>query len=439
MTRRSLLLGGAALHSRPPNIIVLVSDDHGYHDLGCQGARDVATPHLDRLAASGVRFTSWYSNAPVCAPSRAALMTGRYPLRCGVPANSPTMPATEATLPRLLGNAGYQTGAFGKWHLGLREDVDANGRGFQEFYGFHTCDDHFSHRNYWRLGNGASYHDLWHNRREVFADGRYSTELWTEKALAWAERNRANPFLLYLSYSAVHYPMQAPAAYLERFRHIQDEERRVYAAMLATIDDSVGQLVGWLERRRLRENTLIFFVSDNGATRERRAGLNGKPARGGSNAPFRGAKTSLFEGGIRVPALLSWPGRIPAGQVIGEMAMTADTLPTALAAANVPLPADRTIDGHNLLPMTTSGAAPPHEEIYWAFQGQLAVRRGPWKWIRQVREGSGEEGETAAIPVFLGNLEKDPGETTNLANQYPEIARELATRAERWLEKVKER
>jgi arylsulfatase A-like enzyme len=332
-----------------PNLIVILTDDHGYHDLGCQGATDVRTPNIDSLAKGGARFTDWYSCAPMCAPSRAALMTGRYPQRCGVPNNSPTMHEREIALPRLLKEQGYATGAFGKWHLGDNEFRHPNPRGFDEFFGFHVCNDHYSHRNYWFGGNGLSYHDLWHNRTEVWEEGRYSTELWTDKALAWLQRQQ-EPFFLYLAYSAVHYPMHAPRRYLERFAHLEPE-RQVYAAMLSCVDESIGRVLEFLDKRKLRDNTLIAFTSDNGATREPRAGRNREPAKGGINAPHRGAKFSLFDGGTRVPGILNWPARIKGGHVSHEPVMTADILPTFVAAAGGQLPQDRKYDGRDILPV----------------------------------------------------------------------------------------
>ncbi len=444
-TRREFLAAGPALLGGAvrgrPNFIVFLTDDHGYHDLGCQGARDLKTPQLDALAASGARFTQWYSNAPMCAPARAALLTGRYPIRAGVPQNGPPLAPSERTIAALLRPLGYATGLVGKWHLGAGPQTGPNAHGFEEFFGFHSgCIDYYSHRYYWGEPKLVNYHDLWRNGREVFEDGRYMTELITREALSFLERRGGRPFFLYVAYNAPHYPMHAPERYVERFPALEPE-RRMYAAMLAAVDDSVGEILGRLEKLGLRENTLVFFGGDNGATAEPRAGLNQQPARGGSNHPLRGWKFSLFEGGIRVPAILSWPGRIPAGRVVAEPACHMDLLPTILRAAGAPLPADRTLDGRDILPVAASGAASPHEALYWHSGGQLAVRRGRWKLVKDGFPADGTpqgrrplEGEDA---LFLSDLEEDPGETRNLRRLRPAVVDELLTLAEGWLEQVK--
>jgi arylsulfatase A-like enzyme len=447
MRRREFLLAGAAaaapVHAAPsrPNFIIILTDDHGYHDLHCAGATDLKTPHLDALAASGARFTDWYSNAPMCAPSRAAIMTGRYPYRCNVYGNSPVMPASEVTIAHIMKAQGYATGVFGKWHLGETEG-HPNARGFDEFFGFHTCNDHFSHRNYWFAANGLSYHDLWHNRTEVWEEGRYSTEMWTDKAVEWLEANRARPFFLYLPYSAVHYPMHAPRKYLERCADIADPERQVYAAMLACVDDGVGRIVEFLDKNGLRENTFIAFTSDNGATRETRSGRNRQPGKGGVNLPHRGAKFSLFDGGIRVPAAMSWPARIPPRQVVKEMVMSADLFPTFTAAAGGALPADRTIDGRDILPVVANRAATPHKEMFWGGpSGQAAVRRGKWKYIRNPIEADGTDRGMKPLggedTQYLADLSEDPGEAKNLKRVMPDLANELDRSVGAWLEDVK--
>jgi arylsulfatase A-like enzyme len=424
-----------------PNFIFIVTDDHGYRDLHCAGASDLKTPNLDALAASGARFTDWYANAPMCAPSRAAMMTGRYPYRCNVYGNSPVMPPTEITLAHIMKAQGYATGVFGKWHLGETPEGHPNSRGFDEFFGFHTCNDHFSHRNYWAAQGGLSYHDLWHNRTEVFEEGRYSSDLWTEKALEFLDANRARPFFVYLPYSAVHYPMHAPRRYLERFAHIADPERRVYAAMLASVDDGVGQILDFLDKHKLRENTFIAFTSDNGATREARAGFNKQPGKGGSNLPHRGAKFSLFDGGIRVPAIMSWPAKIPPKQVIREMVMSADVFPTFTAAAGAKLPTDRTIDGRDILPVAANRAKSPHNEIFWGALGQVAVRRGKWKYIRNPIEADGTPRGMKPLggddSMFLSDLGEDTGERHNLRHVMPDLVSELDRAASQWLEDVK--
>jgi len=444
LTRRDLLATAAAPlvgRARQPNFIVMLTDDHGYHDLGCQGATDLKTPYLDALAASGARFTDWYSNAPMCAPSRASLMTGRYPQRAGVPTNGPALPTTERTLAALLKDRGYATALMGKWHLGSTPDTAPNARGFDYFYGFHSgCVDYYSHRYYWGEPRQVNYHDLYRNRTEIFEDGQYLTEALAREAAQFITQNRARPFFLYLAFNAPHYPMHAPRRYVERFPNL-DPERRVYAAMLAAVDDAVGQLVGLLRKFGLLDNTWMFFGGDNGATREPRAGLNQQPARGGSNSPLRGFKFSLFDGGIRVPALLSWPARIPPKQVIREVGAHMDILPSVCEAAGIAVPSDRAIDGRSVLPMTTQGARSPHEALFWASGNQLAVRRGRWKLVQNGFDADGAPGGRKKLEgpdaLFLSDLGEDPAESRNRRVDHPQLADELAALAARWLEDQK--
>ncbi|MCL5743351.1 MAG: sulfatase-like hydrolase/transferase [Acidobacteria bacterium] len=428
----------APKRSGPPNFIIFLLDDHGYHDLGCQGAEDVKTPHIDALAASGARFTNWYSNCPVCAPSRAALLTGRYPIRAGVPGNGKELAPGEKTIAQLLKPQGYTTGIFGKWHEGSKPDTVPNAHGFDRFFGFHAgCVDYFSHRYYWGEPKRVNYHDLWRDRTEVFEDGQYLTELITREAKGFISETRSKPFFAYIPFNAVHYPMHAPRKYVERFPHLEPE-RQMYAAMLSAADDGVGEIMGTVKKLGLLENTLVFLGADNGATREPRAGLNQQPAKGGSNRPFRGNKASVFDGGMHVAGMMSWPGVIPSGQVIHEVGAHIDLLPTICKVAGAALPTDRTIDGRDILPVAASKAKSPHEALFWALGGQLAVRRGKWKLVKDGYEADGTpdgrkslEGEDA---LFLTNLEEDPGESKNRRHDEPALTDELATLAQHWLE-----
>jgi arylsulfatase A-like enzyme len=445
LNRREFLAAGAGAaasfgRERKPNVIVILLDDMGSHDLGCQGATDIKTPNIDSLAAGGARFTNWYSNAPMCAPARATLMTGRYPLRCGMPRNGMSLPVREQTIPALLKPAGYTTGLVGKWHLGSTPETAPNSRGFDYFYGFHSgCVDFYSHRYYWGEPRVVNYHDLWRNRTEIFEDGQYLTERLTQEAVGFIQANGSQPFFLYLAYNAVHYPMHAPKKYVERFPGLKPE-RQMYAAMLAAADDGVGEVLRTLDRGGIRDNTLVIFSADNGATTEARAGLSQQTATAGRNAPYRGFKFSLFDGGMHVPAIFQWPGVIQPGQVIQETAMTADLLPTICTAAGVPLTADRTIDGRDALPLMTAGAKSRHADVFWDSDKQQAVRRGRWKLVVNgtVYDGTPEgrkplEGDDA---MFLSDLEEDPGETRNLRRKHPELVDELATAISRWQEAV---
>jgi arylsulfatase A-like enzyme len=451
MTRRNWIAAAAASQAvanpqpaaRKPNIIVLMTDDQGSHDLGCYGAADLRTPHIDSLAANGARFTNWYSNAPVCAPSRGALMTGRYPVRAGIPGNGAELKPSQITTARMLKGAGYATGLIGKWHLGDTPETMPNAHGFDYFYGFLPgCVDFYSHRYYWGesgRGRTVNFHSLFRNRDEIFEDGEYLTDRIGAEASAFIRRNWPQPFFLTVTFNAPHYPMHAPARYHARFPNLAPE-RRTYAAMLAAVDDAVGGIRSTLAQHNLLENTLIFFIADNGATTEPRAGLGQQPATAGDNTPYRGFKFSLFDGGMHVPGIMSWPARIPSGTTIDQVAMTMDILPTACAAAGAALPANHRIDGHDVLPVAAAGARTPHEVIFWDNNGQLAARKGKWKLVlngnpygRSPEERKPLTGEDA---VFLSDLSTDPGETKNLRRLHPNVVDELTGRIHSWKQEV---
>jgi len=447
LSRREFVAGAAAITAaaqsrRKPNVVLFLADDLGCHDVGCWGAEDLQTPHIDSIAASGARFTNWYSAAPVCAPARAALLTGRYPIRAGVPGNGPSLRASETTIAAALKPAGYATALIGKWHLGTTPDTDPNGHGFDRFYGFHSgCIDYFSHRYYWGEPRTVNYHVLWRDRTEIFEDGQYTTDLFAREGVKFVRDHRADPFFLYMPFNAPHYPMHAPERYKERFPKLAPE-RRTYAAMISALDDAVGQVLGALRELRLENDTLVLFSADNGATREARAGLDGKPATAGNNAPFRGNKFSAFDGGMHVPMAMRWPGVIPKGQVIRDLGSHLDLLPTICKTAGAALPGDRTLDGFDALPLAASGAKSKHDAIYWSSGGQLAVRRGPWKLVRNGKTFDGTpEGDKPLggdDALFLSNLEHDPGESRNLRHENATVADELLTLVEQWTQRVKE-
>lgn len=435
-TRRQFLFTTAlaAAATTKPNVIVIVMDDLGCHDLGYLGAKDVKTPNIDALAKSGAYFTNWYSNAPVCAPARSSILTGRFPAKAGVPTNGKELAKDAKTIAEALKPAGYRTAAIGKWHLGSTNETSPNARGFEYFYGFHSgCVDFYSHRYYWGDAKSVNYHDLWSNREEIFEDGQYLTERITEESVAFINKNKGQPFFSYIAYNAPHYPMHAPAKYVARFAPLP-VERRIYAAMISAVDDGIGAIRRALERNGQLENTLIFLLGDNGATVEKRAGLNQEFATAGDNGVFKGFKFSLFDGGHHVPACVSWPARIPKGGGVKELAMSMDIMPTVCNAAGVAIPAG--VDGSDILPVLATGAKSPHDALYWFQAGQLAIRRGKWKLVMNGRlydrRPDGAQPLKGEDSIWLSDLEADPGETKNLRRLHPNVVDELQTLAEKW-------
>lgn len=442
LSRRSFLGASALLAQAPqrkPNFIIIYTDDQGIGDLNCYGGTGVKTPHLDRLAARGVRFTNWYSNSPVCSPSRCALLTGQYPARHGIMNFLPAQATLDVkglkpgtvTLPGELRKLGYRTAAVGKWHLGSAPESRPLQQGFDEHFGFYSgWIDYYSHR-YYNMSRTAPehiFHDLWRNNEPVMLDPDYSTEMFTREAKAFITRQpKDQPFFLYLAHGAPHYPMIAPKKYLDRFPASMDAERRMHAAMIAAIDDGVGEILDLLKSKGLDRDTVIFFQSDNGATSENRSDSQGRPYRGGSNAPFRGYKGGLFEGGIRMPALLSWPGSIRAQSVVDEPGQTIDILPTFLTWAGGQTPPQR--DGRNAAARVTARQTDPEREFFWEYQGQLAVRRGQWKLMLGPKAGLNEN---AVAAKWLSNLKEDPKEERNWLDQSPQVASELEEKLRAW-------
>jgi arylsulfatase B len=412
---------------RPPNIIVILADDLGYADLGCQGCKDIPTPQIDSLAKNGVRFTDGYVSSPYCSPSRAGILTGRYPQRFGHEFNTPGrrtdvgLPLTETTLADRLKAIGYATGIVGKWHLGAGTQFHPLRRGFDEFFGFaHEGHFYVGPRYKGDLTSSLRPREPEYDRLNPILRGTepvdepdYLTEAFTREAIAFIKKHRARPFFLYLAYNAVHSPMQAIPKYLERCAAIPDKKRRVFAAMLAALDDGVGAVLRALRDAGIEENTLVFFLSDNGGPT---AELTS------SNLPLRGFKGQCLEGGIRVSFIVQWKGGLPAGKVYHQPIIALDILPTALAAARGKLPEDGKTDGVNLLPYLTGGnAKPPHALLFWRLGSQAAVRKGNWKLLRNGNDG-----------VQLFDLAADIGETDNLADRRPDLAKELEIALQRW-------
>ena len=419
--------------SRKPNIIIILTDDQGTADAGCFGANDLSTPQIDDLARRGIRFTQFYSAAPVCSPSRAGLMTGRYPVRAGVPGNvsstagDPGMPAQQVTIAETFKAAGYATGHVGKWHLGYSLDTMPLAQGFDNSFGhMGGCIDNFSHFFYWQ---GPNRHDLHQNGREIQRPGKFFPDLMVEESARFIDANRDRPFLLYFALNGPHYPYQGDPRWLEHYRNLP-YPRNLYAAFLSTIDERIGLLMKQVDDAGLREQTIVIFQSDHGHSLEDRAHSGG-----GSAGPYRGAKFSLFEGGIRVPAVISWPGKLPQGEVRSQLAHGCDWLPTLAALSNIPL-IQADLDGVNLDPVLRSEAAPtPHGLVHWHVgdkNGQWAVRDGDWKLIGKVQENPGGDLNVADKELFLSHLSEDPTERKNVAERHPEIVRQLKTAHEDW-------
>jgi len=408
--------GAGAPVKRRPNVIVIVADDLGYADVGCQGlSRDVKTPHLDSLAAAGVRFTNGYVSGPLCSPTRAGLLTGRYQQRFGFEYNDGPqvreafgLPVDQVTVARALQDAGYATGMAGKWHLGHRPEMHPTRRGFGTFFGF--------------LGGAHTYNGVGRGPNAVQRGTEpvqtvdYLTDAFTREAVEFVDREAKaqKPFFFYLAYNAVHTPMQAPPRYLERFPNVTDEKRRSMLAMLSALDDGVGQVLAKLREHKLEENTLIFFLSDNGGPTQ---------GNGSLNTPLRGVKSTLWEGGVRVPMLAQWKGTLPAGKVYDQPVIQLDIAPTVLAAAGVPPPRDVRLDGVDIVPFLTGrDSGTPHDALYWRYDEQWAVRSGSYKLTRA---------DTTRAPMLF-DLSKDPGESADLAAREPEAVQKLQAKYDQW-------
>lgn len=422
-----------------PNVILILADDLGSIDLNCCGADDLMTPQLDALAARGVRFTQFYAAAPVCSPSRAAFITGQYPQRAGVPGNVSShaghdgMPAATQTVAELFGANGYVTGHVGKWHLGYTPVTMPNGQGFVSSFGhMGGCIDNYSHFFYW---NGPNRHDLWKNGKEIFRDGEYFPDLMANEAIQFVEQHRDKPFMLYWALNTPHYPLQGTDKWRKHYAGLK-APRRMYASFVSTTDEIVGRLLSRLERLGLRDNTIVVFQSDHGHSTEERT-FGG----GGSAGPYRGAKFSLFEGGIRVPAMISWPGRLPEGEVRHQLATGCDWVPTLVSLCDLD-PGKRTFDGKDICAVINSAtAATPHDVFHWESGGgrnnrQWAVRRGDWKLIGNPKDTSQMAPLTEADRRFLVNLSDSVHELENLAAEHPEIVRELETLHDKWIANV---
>jgi arylsulfatase A-like enzyme len=420
----TLLASGAAMAA--PNVVILLADDLGWADVGYHGG-EIATPAIDRLAREGVRLERFYS-APICSPTRAALMTGRDPLKLGLaydqlhPWYNAGLSPDAYTLAEAFRAAGYQTGMVGKWHLGHTQAHQLpNAHGFDYFHGhLHTNTDYWKHER-----EGA--HDLQENGKSIFLPGQYLTHIQQREAVRFIrERDPERPFLLYVPFTAPHSPMQAPQEAIERYAHLPAEKyRRIYAAMVDEMDRAIAAILDTLDEQGLASDTLVLFFSDNG-------GFGGF---GGRNTPLRGEKGQTFEGGIRVPAVIRFPGELPAGRSMAIQASVMDVFPTVAAAASVALDEKAVMDGRNLWPLLRDGKVgedPPPlffaSEIPLPGVIHLALIDPPWKLVQIVREGQTE----TRVRSLLFRILEDPNEERNLAAEHPEIVQALAKRIRSW-------
>ena len=433
-----------------PNIIVLLADDLGYGELGCQGNEEIPTPHIDSIAANGVRFTNGYVTGPNCSPSRAGFLSGRIPTRFGYENNpighrneNPAIgfPTSETTLAETMQDAGYTTGLLGKWHLGGTAAYHPFRHGFEEFFGFMHEGHYFVQPPYegvttmlrrktlpdgevgrWIGKEKLIYHKWPSNEPDYDADNpiirggqpvmetEYLTDALTREAVDFIDRHDDKPFFLYLAYNAVHSPLQGADAYMRKFSHIQDIQRRIFAAMLANMDDSVGAVMKQLRKSGLEENTLVFFLSDNGGpTRELTS----------SNAPLRGQKGMMYEGGLRVPFMVQWKGTLPKGKVYNHPVTSLDIYATA--AANAKATAPENIEGVDLIPYLTSKRSDrPHDTLFWRQGNKAGLRHGDLKLVRM-----GGRKAVGNAKWELYDLSKDISEERNLAKANPEHLSEL--------------
>jgi arylsulfatase A-like enzyme len=410
---------------RKPNLVVILADDLGYGDIACFGGTEVSTPEIDSLTASGTKFTDGYVSCAVCSPSRASLLTGRYQQRFGHEFNPHSekweaeagfgLSPKEKILPQYLKAFGYKSGIVGKWHLGSQPGFHPLDRGFHEFYGFlGGANDYATLET--RDARGlrgeegdeipqVRRHPILRGKQEV-REPRYLTDAFMEESCAFIDRYRQQPFFLFLALNAVHNPLHATERYWNRFAGVKNERRRILAAMAAAMDDATGAVLRKIRECGLERDTLVVFLSDNGSPL-----MNGA----GSNGVFNGAKCTYYEGGIRIPFLAAWPGRIPAGKVYRHPVTSRDILPTFLAAAGASPPADVRFDGVDLLPFLNGARTqPPHDVLHWRAGKGRAARMGKWKLV-----------ECGDRHSKLYDLSADPGETRDLSAEFPAVHQQL--------------
>lgn len=436
----ALLLAAVAAPAaeRPPNILLITADNLGYGDLGCYGNRENRTPHIDRLAAQGVRLTDFYTAGATCTVSRAALLTGRYPQRIGLNHQLSVaenrggigLPQREKLIPEYLKPLGYAAACFGKWNIGFAPGSRPSERGFDEFLGIRSGNaDYYTHVY-------AGEHDLYRGVEPAYVSG-YSTDLFAEAACEFMRRRRNEPFFVYLPFSAVHYPKarnkrpgepniwQAPPRFFYRYGYRPDttDEKERYRAVVSALDAGVGRVLAQLDALDLAAETIVVFYSDNGAFMSTGSGLETA-----SNAPLRGGGNTLWEGGIRVAALARWPGRFPAGALAAEPLISLDILPTLLAAAGARIPSAPKLDGRDMRRALEGGGSPPARTMFWRYRGFSAARSGRYKILRTAEDE----------PFRLFDLENDVAETKDLAAEKPRVLARLQASFAEWLREFEE-
>ena len=418
------------LSASNPNLIVIMTDDLGYADVGFNGCKDIPTPHIDSIAKNGVKFTSGYVAYSVCGPSRAAFITGRYGQRFGFERNPQYkpqdegmgLPFTEDTMASTLKKVGYHSGIIGKWHLGATKKHHPLNRGFDEFYG-HLGGGHqympemLKLKDSYAANTEAQSYRTWIlKNHEPVPPKKYLTDEFSDEAVSFIDRNHDKPFFLFLSYNAPHTPLQATKEYLDRFPHIQDKKRKTYAAMVSAVDDGVGRVLKSLQKNNLTENTIIFFLSDNGGP---------TPHNASNNTPLRGKKGDAWEGGFRVPFAIQWPSKIPKNKTYHHPVVSLDIMATITSLTSAPIAKTRPLDGVNLIPhLTGENENPPHHGIFLRKfdSASTAVRSGELKLVTYDKKGF----------VGLYNLTNDIGETKNIRDQSPDDVARLKSLWDEW-------
>lgn len=426
-----------------PNVIVIYSDDQGSLDLGCFGAKDLITPHIDALASSGVKLTNMYSPSAICSASRAGLLTGRLPARAGVPGNVssqpgvPGMPPNQYIMPELFRDNGYQTAHVGKWHLGYSKETMPNSQGFDSSYGhMGGCIDNFSHFFYW---NGPNRHDLWRNGKEIWEDGQFfgtrMVEEMNDNLLKFSQAEK--PFFVYWAINFPHYPLQGTPKWREFYKDLPSP-RNMYNAFISTMDEMIGEVIDYLTVLGMRENTIIIFQSDHGHSVEVRA-FGG----GGYAGPYRGCKGNLFEGGIKVPSIISWPAQLSPGKVCDQLSVGIDWFPTLVDLCDLDIDESHRegVDGLSLKKILVGkkSVPSPHKDIFWLLgsgkKPQWAVRSGEWKLLGNARDPMSTD---PVAPLILINLADDISENKNLVTTHKsqlEMMLEIKSKWEKRIQK----